>query len=208
MSHKVGNSKTEWATNGLLGLFFGGMILVALFEDFSVYKLSLPIFVISWIILLVLHELGHALMARLLGWRVGKVCIGSGKLLTKRSILGISTEFRAIPLSGYIQHRVSDLNTPQMKSFLIYAAGPGIELLSVAGIWLIFGSETLLERRPSIGLITIQTFSVAALFGALFNLVPLPHQTDEGMAPSDGLGMIMAWRTPTERYAEWKENEK
>jgi len=41
---------------------------------------------------------------------------------------------------------------------------------------------------------------VAALFGAIFNLIPFPHRTAEGTAWSDGLGMILCWRIPDEEF--------
>ena len=195
-------NKAELAAIILLVVFFGGMVGFALFEDFTVYKLSVPFFIASWVILLIIHEFGHALMARALGWRVELVSIGSGRLVFTKRILGMKTEFRAIPLSGFAVPRPTDLIQPQFKNFLIYAAGPGIELALVAAVWLLLG-QALLQKQPSITLILIQSFCIAATFGALVNLVPLPFNTDDGKkAWSDGLGMIMSWRLPTAYFAE------
>ena len=187
----------------VVSLFFAGMMGADFFKDYSVYKLGIPIFLVSWAVLLVIHEFGHALMARALGWRVEKVCIGTGKLITKKQIFGMPTEFRAIPLSGYAMPRPTDLIQPQMKSFLIFAAGPGIELLLAIGIWIAVGSDMFFSRQPILWLIALQVFSAAAVFGAVMNLVPLPHQNDNGTyAWSDGLGMILSWRLPDEHFAQ------
>lgn len=201
-------NKTEVATIVILGVFFTGLMLAALLKDFSVFKLSIPFFMISWILLLVIHEFGHALMARALGWKVSRVSIGTGKVIAKRKIRGMQTEIRAIPLSGYAQPRPADLIHPQMKNFLIYAAGPGIELFIVGLFWFFLGNETLLSREPFIWLIGIQSFSVAAIFGAIINLIPLAHDSELGKTPSDGLGMILAWKIPDEEYAKWMESPR
>ena len=196
-------SASESAALVVVGLFFGGMILAALFKDYTIYKLSIPIFIVSWVILLVIHEFGHALMAKTVGWQVERVCLGAGKLLATRNILGMPTEFRAIPLSGYVRPRPKDLVLPQLKNCLIYAAGPGIELALVALLSILIGPDRMLSREPDLWLIAVQAFCVAAIFGAVINLIPLSHDTEHGKSPSDGLGIILAWMIPDEQYAEW-----
>ena len=57
----------EWGVLVLLSFFFALFIFLELAQDFSVAKLSVPFFLISWVILLILHEFGHALMAKMLG---------------------------------------------------------------------------------------------------------------------------------------------
>ncbi|MDF1751307.1 MAG: site-2 protease family protein [Verrucomicrobiales bacterium] len=196
-------SKPELAAIVMLAVFFGGMMLVALYEEYSVFKLSVPLFLVSWAILLFIHELGHALMAKWLGWRVEKISIGTGKLISQFTILGMPTELRAIPLSGFVIPRPANLAFPRLKCFLIFGAGPGVEIGLALLIWLFLGSETLFSRQPIIWLIALQSFGAAAVFGALVNLVPLNHQTDNGKSPSDGLGMILAWIIPEEQYEKW-----
>lgn len=183
-------------------LFFLGMLAVALFEEYSIYKFSVPIFAVSWALLLVIHEFGHALMAKAVNWKIEKVSIGIGKLIAKKKIFGMQTEFHTIPISGFVSSRPTDLVQPQLKNFLIYAAGPGIELLLVGLFWLVLGTETFFSRQPMLWLIALQSFSVAAVFGAVTNLIPLPHLTEKGMVASDGLGMILAWKITDKQYAE------
>jgi Zn-dependent protease len=195
----------------LVSVFFGGMMAAALFKEYSVYKLSVPFFIVSWAILLIIHEFGHALMARTLGWKVEKVSIGSGKFIGERRIFGMVTEFHAIPLSGFVVPRPTDLNQPQLKNFLIYLAGPGIEIIFAALITVILGPDILFDRHPDMWIIFLQSFSFAAAFGAIINLVPFPHASEDGgpPTPSDGLGMILAWKIPDDQYGKWiEENHK
>lgn len=191
----------------MFSFLFIALFTAEILRDFKVAKLSLPFFLISWVLLLAIHEFGHALMARALGWRVDLICLGFGKIRRTLIILGMEVEIRTIPLSGFVRPRPLDLISPRLKNFLIYSAGPGIELLLVAAIFLILGPSTLLHRSESITLIATQSFCIAALFGALFNLIPLPHRNDDGSQSwSDGLGMILCWTLPEEFFNQQLKN--
>ena len=202
------NTPNEWGILVILSFFFGLFLLLELAREFSIEKLSVPFFLISWVILLVIHEAGHALMAHLVGWRVERIAIGSGRVRMERRILGVPVEFRTLPLSGYVVPRPRDLHAPRLKQCLIFAAGPGIELLLVALIALVVGPDRLLTASGQPGMIALQTFCVAAVFGAGFNLIPFPHADGKGgVSWSDGLGMILCWRTSDETYRQWRDGE-
>lgn len=184
----------------IISFFFALFLVLELAREFTSAKLSVPFFLISWVFLLILHEFGHAFMARLLGWKVTLVSIGAGTVRARMAIWGVPVEFRTLPLSGFVRPRPENLVAPRLKQFLIFAAGPGIELAAVAVLVFAVGPDLLLRRTPDAGLIAVQSFCVAALFGALFNLIPFPHRTAEGSAWSDGLGMILCWGIPDEVF--------
>lgn len=198
----------EWGILVIISFFFALFLVLELAREFTVAKLSVPFFLISWVALLILHEFGHALMARLLGWRVTLVSIGSGIVRARATVLGMPVEFRTIPLSGFVLPRPGNLVAPRLKQFLIFAAGPGIELFAVALLIFLIGPDAILRRTPDVGLIASQSFCVAALFGALFNLIPFPHRTAEGTAWSDGLGMLLCWGIPDDVFRRQMEGEK
>lgn len=200
-------SPNEWGILVILSVFFGLFLVLDLAREFSIQKLSVPFFLLSWVVLLILHEFGHALVARALGWRVEKVSIGTGKVRREHRILGMPVEFRTIPLSGYAVPRPVDLHLPRLKHFLIYAAGPGVELVAVALIAALVGKDRLLTPTEVPAMIAMQTFCVAALFGAVFNLIPLSHATGNGLAWSDGLGLIRCWRIPDEDYRRMRDED-
>ncbi len=179
----------------------GGLMLVGFVEDFTPRMWSIPFFLISWPILLVLHEFGHGLIAKWLGWEVEMVAIGTGAIRARRRIFGMLVEFRAIPLSGFVQTRATDLIQPRLKNCLIYAAGPGIEIVAVILALLFVGSDTLLNRTDGVVVIAVQAFCVAALMGAVINLIPFPHRAEQGTVWSDGMGMIMSWQLPDAYFA-------
>lgn len=189
----------------VLGFFFALFIAADLAMEFTVAKLSAPFFLIAWVLLLLIHEAGHALMARLLGWRVERVSIGLGRVRGQTRCLGVPVEFRTIPLSGYVVSRPNNLKLPRVKQFLIYAAGPGIELMAAALCLVVVGGEALFAPSADPGLIALQAFSLAAAIGAGLNLIPLSHRVEGGVAWSDGLGMILCWTLKDEIFRERRD---
>lgn len=197
----------EWGILVIFSFFFALFLTLELARDFTPVKLSLPFFLLSWVLLLILHEFGHAFTARLLGWRILLVSIGHGMVRKRMNVLNTPVEFRTLPLSGFVLPRPADLVAPRLKQFLIYAAGPGIELAAVVLLVAFIGPEAMLRRSPDVGMIAAQSFCAAAVFGAIVNLIPFPHQTAQGAAWSDGLGMILCWRIPDEEFRRRMESD-
>lgn len=195
-------TKNEWGILVILSFFFFLFLVLELARQFTVEKLSVPFFLLSYAALLVIHELGHALASRIVGWRVEKISIGLGPVVKQSQISGCEIEIRLVPLSGYVLPTPRNLNFPQAKNCFIYSAGPGIELLLVLLIGLVVGFDALLTRSTDVVRIAAQSFCLAALWGALFNLIPFPQKGKDGTSWSDGLGMILCWKLPDEWYEE------
>lgn len=201
--HPSPRTPGEWWTVLIFSLIGGGLVLGILLQDYEPRKLSVPFFLLSWVLLLVIHEFGHALMARALGWRVKVVCLGAGRPLWSGKVWGLRVVFRAVPLSGYVVPVPAHLRQPRLREFLIYAAGPGIELLLAGLLLVVVGADTFLTRSDSVPLIAAQSFAAAAVFGAVMNLIPLPVQAERGFQATDGLGMIQCWRRPWRYYEQF-----
>jgi Zn-dependent protease len=188
-------------------LTFLALVTIGIIDEFTPRKLAAPFFLLSWAVLLVIHELGHALMARALGWHVDLISLGFGRLRGTLRWGNIPVEIRTFPVSGFVVPRPRNLHFPRLKNCLIYAAGPGIEIVLVLIILITLGKEALLTRTDSIPLIATQSFALAALTGAILNLIPITHRQSGDPAdtrspgnPSDGLGMILAWTLPRSHY--------
>ena len=110
-------------------LVFGAFMLAALLEDFQPEKYSVVFFVIFWAPMLALHEFGHALMARALGWRVREIVIGFGPELWRTRIGETDLVLKLAPLEGYVLPAPTSRRRARLKTALIYAAGPGAEFL-------------------------------------------------------------------------------
>ena len=170
----------------IIGISFTIMIGVAVFEEFSVERLSIVFVILFWAPMLILHELGHAVAARLLGWRVREIVIGFGRDLWQWQSGETRVRIKLAPVEGYVLPAPRDAKNIRVKSMLIYAAGPGAELLLLALMLALFGWDYVFSASDDIAQIAVQSLAIVILLGAGFNL--LPFRT-EG-AVSDGLGII------------------
>ncbi len=185
----------------ILMLFILGLFAADVFHDFHPIKLTALLIVLFWIPMLVLHEAGHALMAAALGWHVGQIVIGMGRTAKQFRIGSALVEIRLVPVEGFVTSVPTNLNMPQMKSALIYFAGPGIELLFAAILVFVVGPDRMFQRTNDFLLISMQSLAVAAVVQGVLNLIP--HAIYKGGQPiaNDGLGIIRSFMLPESHYA-------
>lgn len=139
---------------------------------------TLIVFLITISILVVFHEMGHYLVARLCGVKVLRFSFGFGKVLFSRRFGKDQTEWAlsAIPLGGYVKmlgeqpgeapqaeaHRA--FNRPTIGRSLIVVAGPLANLLlAFVLFWALFIYGTQ-EMRPLVGQPTAGTPAAQAGF--------------------------------------------
>lgn len=177
---------TEARISAVVGTVFSLLIVAAIFEEYSPRKLSVFFILLLWIPMLVLHELGHAVTARLLGWDVREMVIGFGRTLWQFHVGGTRIRIKLAPVEGYVLPAANSARFLRAKSMAIYAAGPGAELL-LLGIIVWFTSwDTVFSNSDSLASIALQSLAIVIIYSAGFNL--LPFRSDG--AVSDGLGII------------------
>jgi membrane-associated protease RseP (regulator of RpoE activity) len=181
----------------VLGLFAAEII-----HDFHPVKLTALMFILLWVPLLAIHEAGHAIVAALLGWYVGRVVIGVGRLVGRFRVGTAVVEVRLLPLEGFVQPMPRNLRSPRLKSALIYFAGPGAELFLLSIVVLVLGPSTLLTRSENMGILLAQTLAVVVLFSAFCNLVPHSVEMPGGRVANDGLGILRSFSLPDSHFAE------
>ena len=135
-------------------------------------------FVIALAVLIVIHEYGHYLVAKLAGVRVLRFSVGFGKSVWMRRLGADGTEWAVgvVPLGGYVKmlderegpvgpqelHRAFN-RQPVWKRFAIVSAGPIANfVLAIALYWLLF-LHGVPEAKPVIG--APEPGSVAAAAG-------------------------------------------
>lgn len=175
----------------VLCLVIGFLALLA-FEighNFEPKRMGAVFFVLAWIPLLVLHEYGHAITARLFGWQINRVELGFGKAITRFRISSVPVIVRAFPLEGFVQCEPANTPYSRIHHALIFFAGPAIELI-LAALLLLFALDLTGEANQSILLIAIKATAYAAIAGAAINLIPFAIDSNEGVSVSDGAGII------------------
>jgi hypothetical protein len=185
---------------GLLAIVLG-WLLFETFHDFQPVKLVPLLLILFWMPLMVLHEAGHAVMARLLGWYVGKMVLGMGPELCRFRLGSADVEVRLVPVEGFVQCVPTNLRWPQLKSALIYFAGPGVELLLALAILIVVGSDRLLSESSDSRMIILQCLALAAASQAVLNLIPHGVFGPQGLVANDGLGVLLSFGQPTAYYA-------
>lgn len=196
--HREARGNERWI---LLGSFVLGLVaLVAIvLENYEPVRLAPVFMLLAWFPLIALHELGHAAMARAVGWEVDAIVVGFGGVAFELELFGVPCALKMYPIGGYMRPAPLDTRRIRLKSALVYLAGPLAEVLLVLLLTLVVGVDAMLARTDAIGVIAAQAISVAALFSVLSNLVPRPIDTEHGPSYTDGLGALRAlWRPQRE----------
>jgi hypothetical protein len=178
----------RWFLRGFVLLIFGGFAADA-FVHYTPVHLSILFFLLSWVILTVVHELGHAVAARIAGWQVVRFVIGVGPTWRQFRVRGTWVELRAIPLGGFVLPLPQSADWGRTKNALVYVAGPAAELMAAGVLVAALGLDQMLAVSQHAGVIAAQAFCVAAAWGAITNL--LPFRAANG-AVSDGLGFLLS----------------
>lgn len=177
---------------GLTGVF---LLLMALeiFTHYEPRKLAALLFLLWWMPLVLLHEFGHALMARSFGWQIGRTVIGFGRVVYQGRLFDAPLEVRMVPIEGFVQFNPTpDTSAPRLKHALTYFAGPGIELLLFALILWGMGTDNFFTIEDDYPKLALQALAYAALTGAVINLLPMGVSTKDGDIPNDGMGILLS----------------
>ncbi|MDX3905637.1 MAG: RIP metalloprotease RseP [Pigmentiphaga sp.] len=127
--------------------------------------LTLAAFAVALGLLVVIHELGHYLVARACGVRILRFSVGFGKVLCRRTDRrGTEWALSAIPLGGYVKmldEREGDVPAEQRgqafnaqpvgKRIAIVAAGPLFNLALAALLYAVLNMMGVKEPAPVLG---------------------------------------------------------
>jgi Peptidase family M50 len=192
-------SRSERLSVLLLALGLLALLVADLAQGFSTSKLSVLFVLLFWGPLLILHELGHALAARLLGWTVSEIVIGFGRELYRFQVGSTRVRLRALPVEGYVVASPSagSYAHARSKQALIYFAGPLTELC-VLGLLYPFLGLGLPGPHDGLARVALVSLGVAAAAGALCTLFPYRSHGH----PSDGLGVLSSWFASDESFRQ------
>lgn len=159
-------------------------------SNFSARKAGAVLFIFFWFPMLVLHEFGHAIVAKMFGWKLHEIVIGFGKQRKEFNLMGTQLKIKTFPLEGFVRCEPGNAQYSNLKHALIFFAGPGIELLLVVLIGMIIGFDQLFNLSDNYITIVLQSCAYAALMGAIINLIPFTSQDGDKVSMSDGAGIL------------------
>ncbi len=173
---------------GLMLLF----ISLEIFTNYEPRKMAALMFLLWWMPLVLLHEFGHAVMAKGFGWGIERTVVGFGRVVYEGKLFGAPLEVRMVPIEGFVQIQSLGQEGARIKNALIYFAGPGIELMLFLAIGVMLGWGDLFLIEDNYGKLALQSLAFAALAGAVINLIPMGVVTKDGESPNDGLGILQS----------------
>ena len=146
------------------GILFTLALLCLGLYAYSFYFL-VTVLAISFLIFF--HELGHFLVARMLGVKVNTFSIGFGEKIYTKNVGGTDYCLSAIPLGGYVQLKGQDDTDPKAKNYdadsynvlspikriYILFAGPFFNFILAFFIYILLGFIGIEKRAPIVGYI-------------------------------------------------------
>ena len=135
--------------------------------------------------LILLHELGHFLTARLLGLKSNLITVGAGKKLWSGRLLGVPLSIRAWPISGLTYLGCESLRFLRLRVWITTLMGPMTHLVLIALPLLLLrtGARPILQ-----GYVAIWVLYNAFLF--LINGIPY-RSGRLGAGRTDGLALLL-----------------
>lgn len=190
----------KWTTAILLVLVLS-LFSVDIAIDFSVIKLSALFIILFWVPLLVTHEAGHAIMARLLGFHVGRITLGTGRLWKRIERPGYFIEIRALPVMGFVAHVPRHLRSVRLRSAAVSASGPGADFAVATIVLFALGPDKLFSSSSDLWTILLQSLAIAATAQGTLNLLPVPSFDPREQTTFDGANIVLAFTRPDSYYA-------
>lgn len=177
----------------LFALLVCGGFLYEVAVDFHPLKLGAVFLVVARVVLLVVHEVGHAVAARMVGARVRRLVVGYGTDLLEGEVFGVPFTIRAWPVEGFVSFEHGADALSRGASAFTYAAGVGAEALFVLPFVVALGTARLFTASDDIFQLAVQAAAIEVCLSALSNLLPhtsigAPGERD-GL-PNDGLGIV------------------
>jgi len=172
---------------GLLILAFAGRGAVGL-GYFFVFTGTV---VLSNIVTVVAHELGHATLAHLVGMRVVAITIGSGPPLTSGRWRDVKVELRQFLLTGGVTAVYDPSPHPAKWRHALMLTGGVLGNIAVAALVTLMLALLATLRSPNMVVVTVGFAVVTGqVFAIVRNLLPRTVHIGWRVASSDGKGLF------------------
>jgi hypothetical protein len=177
---------------GLLGGFVFGFLLIKVVGDKASEELfpgeALLVFVAALVLTVTVHECGHLLAGRALGFRFSFVSIGPFSLRLEHGMLKIRAR-REMSALGYAGMHVNGVRRLRRRLLIYIAGGPAANVVSVPLVTLL--TNHVLSRLTYSWPSTLGTeFVMISILIVALSLLPLPGSSNDG----SHIGMLLRSR--------------
>lgn len=145
----------------------------------------LLIYIVILALALIMHELGHCMVAKLFGVPVEGFSIGFGPIIWHKRVAGADWKVKLVPLGGANEIEEDALMAlPAWKRICIFAAGPGVNLiLAIISLMVVYA------LRGNLSIFTViqkflgnLQFLITGIFPSLFTGLQTSHSNLSDMS--------------------------
>ena len=167
-----------------------GLLLYALnpFSNLAIFYFETALAILFMCPLIIVHELAHAAVARLVGLRVFAIMIGVGKTLWSAKYLGMDWVINMLPIGGITAVGTRPAQNIRLKLFLIYLAGPASHLVLAFALFVLLDAFPL----PLLAHRLVGALIYANIVLGVVNLFPRKVAMMTGMQGTDGWHLLRA----------------
>jgi len=190
---------------GPLLIVVPGVFFSIVFPNLTLGALFLSLFAIQVFSLFstAFHELGHAVAAKLVGWRNFLIEVGNGRVVYEFRLWGSRWQFRAVPVASGCAY-VGTLETPwyRLKHSVIFSGGPLANALLIVVALALSPAEDVLNGTVFDHFSPTKMLLLVNAVMLIWSLWPREFRTQYGKGHSDGLGLWKAWSRPKSEIPE------
>jgi tetratricopeptide (TPR) repeat protein len=180
-------------TYAILGLVSLPLLLFTNIRPIGFLLLNISFLQLSVLAFTIWHEIGHAVVGRIVGMRVFGIEIGKGRVVCEFRFCGMFWRFRTIPFGGVAYGASYSARFFRIRKSLSVFGGPLANLIALC----ISIQILSLNRSPAPKLlddfVPIEIFALSNFLMLVFSLWPYMVNSVAGRIPSDGLFLWKVW---------------
>jgi hypothetical protein len=186
---------------GLLGLF---LMILHPGSRGNALMINFGFIAVAGICISLMHELGHAFVGRVAGFKIFAVEIGIGPYVLEFKRFGIRWRLKKTPVGGRAYGLPLDIRGFRLKQTLFVLGGPAVNAILFLLAWKCRWLDVMLGQTRLSGFLPMQFLLVMNAAALIGNLTPQRTSSAEGRLPNDGLNIWLTWKQTPQTIAAIK----
>lgn len=193
IAYRTGNGPSRRFTHGWFDVIFFVFVLGIIAYNIGITPIAHTVtWLLKWLLLLYVamfvHELGHFIMTRIMGYKVRLMLLGSGPVLKVFRLGRFFLVVKLLPFAGLIHPEITLAKNVRKKFACIVLAGPLINLtVAVGAAYLLYYSSLTLSPTTTE---VMWSWLVANAYFGITNLIPFRIAEKSNFFRSDGQHLV------------------